>query len=170
MTKTSDAINALTGPSPQLNDEQCIRIYDAVTRRNFTRDVKTDADKCATVRQAQLGCTATGPAAALPLPPSSYPQNRTMGSVRKVPQVIHYWNGMVFFGGRQRKAFVAAHSRADAARVLLECGIHNCSQRYIKEFFSECWGSSEQRELPQDVRGVWVQVDRHRYQRLEVVP
>ena len=66
---------------------------------------------------------------------------------------LRLWNGR---WGNQGHVYVAAHSRADAGRLLCLAdgqpipGI----DREIRDYFSECWGNQMAGVTPE--RGVWV--------------
>ena len=61
--------------------------------------------------------------------------------------VDHKYNGM--------SAYICAHSRADAVRLLEELGFSSFGMdREIKIYFSPCWGHSMSDITPE--RGLWI--------------
>lgn len=76
--------------------------------------------------------------------------NGSGNAVRKNDDPL--WQG--FRINAYSKAYVAAYSRADARRVIVEyCG-HDPGDAELRDYWHECWGKSMQGITPE--RGLWV--------------
>lgn len=71
-------------------------------------------------------------------------------------------NGSHYMGGALRaRLYVAANSRADAARMVASCfeSVPTQVEREMKTYWAPCWGSSMDGITPE--RGVWLQLSHH---------
>ena len=69
------------------------------------------------------------------------------------PKPLKCWNGN--YNGSGSHVYICANSRADAGRLLVEYGASSRGiDKYIKDYYSECWGNAMQGITPE--RGLWV--------------
>lgn len=73
---------------------------------------------------------------------------------------LRLWNGRWIFNndhGRGAHVYIAAHSRADAGRLIVQAAGYQPTgvDREIAVYYSECWGNTMKDITPE--RGLWVE-------------